>query len=67
MEQACCMQLDTVAPASHCFELKRSGTRLLHANAHLDAWLTLFGVKTNWNKLVACGWAKLRVVGILRS
>ena len=45
MEQTCCMQLDTVTRGSHCFELKQSGTCLLHANAHRYVWLTLFGVK----------------------
>ena len=61
------MQLDTVTRGSQCFELKRIGTRLLHANAHRYAWVTLFGVKTNWNKHVACGWAMLRVVRIVWS
>jgi len=54
MEQACCMQLDTVTHGSHCLELKRVGTSLTHANGHSYAWLTLLGAETNWNKLVTC-------------
>ena len=48
------MRIDTIARGSHCFELKRSGTTLLHANGHRYVWFTLFRAEVKLNKLVAC-------------
>ena len=53
MEQACCMQLDPVTCGSHCFELKGSGTILLHRNGQRYARFALFRAELKWNKLVA--------------
>jgi len=52
MEQACCMQLDTVTCGSHCFELKQSGTILLNRNEQRYARFALFCAELKWNKLV---------------
>ena len=42
MEQPLCMILDTVTRGSYCFELKRSGTMLLHRNEQHYARFALF-------------------------
>ena len=53
MEQACWMQLDPVTRGSHCFNLKRSETILLHRNGQRYACFALFRAELKWNKLVA--------------
>jgi len=42
VEQACYMPTNTFTRCSHCFELKRSETSLLHGNGHRFAWFALF-------------------------